>query len=71
MNDKYIVEGYELCYNCETEFEFKIEPYKSVLITCPVCGAVQHPCSLCYCFNNDCSGKSCCKDILKSLGEEI
>lgn len=61
-----MVDGFECCYNCGEEFYFNIEPQKSVFITCPVCGTIQHACSLCY-NHNDCSGKSCKRNILKSL----
>lgn len=54
-------EGTELCANCGEEFGFIFYPDRGELVTCPHCGMIQHPCSLCW----DCDNR--CEENLHSL----
>ena len=65
MDDEY--DGDELCFQCNRDFPFIVIPSKGVEITCPYCGQVQHPCSLCDSDIVDCSKETCQYWIQKSL----
>lgn len=73
LRDKYY-EGTEACPNCGMEIDYKINPYKSISVSCPHCGYKEAIiCSLCdqpYGCNTGCDKKHCKRSILETLERE-
>ena len=62
--------GSELCCECGNEFGFTVLVPVRIKITCPNCGAVQHPCSLCNSSIARCNEGKCTHWIIMSMKEE-
>ena len=55
-------EGTEFCPHCNKEFDFVVNPMKSVVIKCTHCGEEQYPCSLCS--GMKCGEYKTCKEAI-------
>ncbi len=55
-------EGTELCPHCNHEFDFVVNPMKSIIVKCTNCGEEQYPCSLCS--GEKCGEYKTCKEAI-------